>query len=209
MKLRRFTSEDDKVINEMFLDHKLQDIADKLNRSLGSVYGRTKFLGLNLTPELKHARKMIGIEAGWRGGEKTRFKKGQPAHNKGVKMSLELREKVKHTWFKKGHIPKNHVEIGTEITTADGYLKIKVAEPNKWEFLQRFNWEKENGPIPKGMLVVFKNNNKLNCEPSNLKLITRAENMNINTIHNYPEDIVKATMTIARLTREINKQTKE
>lgn len=209
MKLRRYSLEDDKVIKEMFADYTFNDIGDKLGRSFGSVACRSKRLGLEHTPEKKRERMMKGIRKGWEAGKATQFKKGHISQNKGVKMTVEQKNKFKHTFFKKGNIPHNQVPVGSTTTTDDGYFKIKIAEPNKWIFLQRFNWEKENGPIPKGMLVVFKNNDKLNCEPSNLKLITRTENMKRNTIHNYPEDIVKATMTIGRLTREINKQTKE
>lgn len=42
-------------------------------------------------------------------------------------------------------------------------------------FWARYTWEQNHGPIPKGMNVVFKDNNPRNMEISNLELITDAE----------------------------------
>ena len=36
-------------------------------------------------------------------------------------------------WFQKGHTPWNHAKVGDEAWTTDGYLKVKIAEPNKWK----------------------------------------------------------------------------
>ena len=65
------------------------------------------------------------------------FKKGLIPHNKGKKMPAETYQKVKGTMFKKGNIPKNHREVGSERITVDGYVEIKVAEPNKWKLKSR------------------------------------------------------------------------
>ena len=35
------------------------------------------------------------------------------------------------TWFKKGHIPANYRPVGSERVNADGYIEVKVADPNK------------------------------------------------------------------------------
>jgi len=50
-----------------------------------------------------------------------------------------------------------------------------------WKPLHIYNWEKTNGKIPKGHCLWFKNGDTMNCELSNLELITRAENMNRNS----------------------------
>lgn len=207
--MARYSEQEDQIIREMFDDFTFNEIGEKLKRSFGSVAGRARLLGLEHSPEKKRERMMKGIRKGWENSKHTRFKKGQQSHNKGVKMTPEQRQKFSHTFFKKGNMPHNHVPVGSQTTTVDGYLKIKVSDPNEWEFLHRYNWEKKNGPIPKGMLLVFKDNNKLNCEPENLKLISRAENMGRNTIHNYPEEIVAATLAMGRLTRTINKLSEE
>ena len=67
--------------------------------------------------------------------------------------------------------------------TTDGYLKRKIREPNVWEFVHRAEYEKHNGPIPDGMDVMFKDGNHENCAISNLALISKAENAQLNRRH--------------------------
>ena len=45
----------------------------------------------------------------------------------------------------------------------------------KWKFLQRLLWEKENGPIPKGMNVVFRNGDRNDIRMENLMLMNNKE----------------------------------
>lgn len=113
-------------------------------------------------------------------GRTGRFVKGQEAHNKGQKVSPEVYEKMKHTMFKKGNIPVNHREVGSTRVSVDGYIEIKIAEPNKWCLLHRHMWQQEYGPVPKGHVLVFKDNDPLHCELDNLMLITRNELKELN-----------------------------
>ena len=83
--------------------------------------------------------------------------------------------------FKKGNIPQNCKPVGAERLDRDGYVEIKISDPNKWQLKHRYLWEKENGKVPKGMVLIFKDNNKLNIDLDNLILISRAENMKINS----------------------------
>lgn len=108
-------------------------------------------------------------------GRTGRFEKGHATHNKGKKMPADVYEKCKATMFKKGNVPVNHREVGSTRITKDGYIEIKIAEPNKWCLLHRHIWRQKFGPVPKGHCLIFKDNNKQNCEPDNLMLITRNE----------------------------------
>ncbi len=113
-------------------------------------------------------------------GRTGRFEKGQTSHNKGKKMTPELYEKCKGTMFKKGNIPHNHRPEGSERISKDGYVEIKVAEPNKWMLKHRLVWQQANGEIPEGHIVIFRDNNKHNISLENLMLISRSENLIIN-----------------------------
>ncbi len=117
-----------------------------------------------------------------RSGMDTRFKKGTVPPNKGKKMSAEQYAKSSSTMFKKGGIPQNYRPVGSERVNVDGYIEIKVADPSKWELKHRFVWEENNGKIPAGMNLIFKDNNPLNVKLDNLMLVTRAENMEMNNI---------------------------
>ena len=108
-------------------------------------------------------------------GKTGRFVKGHPTYNKGQKMRPDVYEKAKPTMFKKGHMPKNHREVGSTRINVDGYIEIKIAEPNKWCLLHRHKWQQAHGPVPKGHCLIFRDNNKQNCELDNILLISRNE----------------------------------
>ena len=116
------------------------------------------------------------------------FKKGQVAHNKGQKMPPEVYEKAKATMFQKGHVPHNHRHVGSERLSKDGYIEVKIAEPNKWRLKHNVVWEQYNGKIPKGSAVIFLDGNKQNVEINNLKLIKRSELLIMNRYDLYGAD---------------------
>ena len=105
-------------------------------------------------------------------GRTGRFTKGQPSWNKGKKGWQSGGEAG---WFKKGHLPANYRPVGSERINADGYIEIKVADPNKWQLKQRYVWEQVHGLIPKGHVIIFLDQNKLNCELDNLMMIPRSK----------------------------------
>ena len=79
--------------------------------------------------------------------------------------------------FKKGHRPHNHRAVGSERINVDGYIEVKVAEPNRWRVKHRIVWESVHGEIPRGFNVQFKNHNPLDCRIENLYLISKADQM--------------------------------
>ena len=143
-------------------------------------------------------------------GLRFRFKKGHIPYNKGKKMPKEVYEKAKHTMFEKGHIPSNHRPVGSERILKDGYIEVKVAEPNKWKLKQRLVYEKHNGEIPKGSTIIFLDGNKLNFNIDNLKCVTRSEllYLNRNGLNNLNE-VTETGILMARLDSAKNKRKKE
>lgn len=105
------------------------------------------------------------------------YEKGHVPANKGKKGYYA--PGCEKGWFKEGHIPKNHKPVGSERITKDGYVEIKIAEPNKWVLKHRYVWEQNNGPVPKGFIVRFLDQNKQNCSIENLALVSRAEHIEI------------------------------
>lgn len=77
------------------------------------------------------------------------FEKGSVPPNKGVKGIHH--PGCEATWFKKGQKSINHKPVGSErVDAKDGYLIIKVAEPDVWELKHRYVWEQANGKIHDG-----------------------------------------------------------
>lgn len=139
-----------------------------------------------------------------------KFRKGQTPHNKGKKMPKEVYEKVKHTMFAKGNVPPNHRPVGSERISKDGYIEVKVAEPNKWRLKQRVVYEEAKGKIPEGCTIIFLDGNKRNFDIDNLRCITRSEllYLNCNGLNNSNE-ITETGILMARLDSAKNKRKKK
>lgn len=139
-----------------------------------------------------------------------KFRKGQTPHNKGKKMPKEVYEKVKHTMFAKGNVPPNHRPVGSERISKDGYIEVKVAEPNKWRLKQRVVYEEAKGKIPEGCPIIFLDGNKRNFDIDNLRCVTRSEllYLNCNGLNNSNE-ITETGILMARLDRAKNKKKQE
>ena len=84
------------------------------------------------------------------------------------------------TRFKKGNVPKQHRPVGSERINVDGYIEIKVAEPNKWRLKHNLVYEEHFGKLTKNEVVIFLDQNRLNLDINNLFKVTRAELAQIN-----------------------------
>jgi len=207
--LKRFSPTDDAFIKEHFLNITLIQIADHLNRTMGSVAGRCKRLGLKLPEELKKKRLAMTAEC-INKGKAFRFKKGHAPWNKGKK-GLQLGGQV--SYFKKGHKPPNTKQDGfisarRHTRSNKIYLYIRIAE-SKWMELHRYIYQLYHGSIPEGGIVRFKDGNTLNVLPDNLELITKKVNMQRNTIHNLPSDLKEISYLNAQITKFIRKYEKK
>ena len=88
------------------------------------------------------------------------------------------------------------------------YKFIKI-RPQYWELLHRYMWMEAHGPIPKNMVVIFKDGNSLNCQLSNLDMITRQENMLRNSSNNVPEHLKEVVKLKNKLTKKIKEHGKK
>ena len=139
---------------------------------------------------------------GYKSGLNTQFKKNHVPANKGKHISEELREILKKTGFQQGHIPPNFRDQWSERITKDGYIEIKTEEHmKKWKLKHRWIWEQNNGPIPPGYVIRFKDGNKLNCSIDNLYMITKNENrtMNQNKLNINNPELTETAVNIAKL----------
>lgn len=135
-----------------------------------------------------------------------RFEKGHIPANKGKKMPAAVYEKAKHTMFKKGHQPGNHREVGSERTNVDGYIEIKVAEPNRWQLKHRVIYENyHNVKLKSTDVVIFLDGDKQNFDIENLALIDRGINaiMNHDSMRFVDAEITRTGVNIAKLKKAI------
>lgn len=140
------------------------------------------------------------------------FEKGHTTHNKGKKwseyMSVDGQKQSLKTCFKKGNIPKNHRTVGSERINKDGYIEIKVAEPNKWKLKHRLIYENTFGSIPKSHKVIFADGNKYNLEIDNLILVSSSEELliNRNDLYFRNKELTKTGVMIAKVIDKTNKK---
>ena len=131
-----------------------------------------------------------------------RFSKGMTPWNKG----LSYQPNNKETRFKKGHITSNYRQVGEERINIDGYIEIKVAEPNKWRLKHRVIYEKHHGEIPKDHVVIFADGNKMNFKIDNLVLISRYQLLvlNKNNLIKNETELTKAGINVANIIIQLN-----
>lgn len=207
MRGRPWTDEEISLLKEMYPDHFASEIAKVLGRSESMIYNQARKLGLKASKEkIVRAAKMTAMHPN---SIAARFKKGHVSHNKGKKMDAETYAKISGTMFKEGHIPANHKPVGSERLNVDGYVEIKIAEPNKWRGKHRVIWEREHGEVPEGYSVSFKNGNRQDFSLDNLVLVSRSDLMHQNSLHRYPDDLKEVIMLKGVVKRQINKYNKK
>ena len=208
---KQWTNTEDDFMRKHYPSESNPVICEKLGRSLRSVYSRAKILGLKKTAEFMQEQWQILAVNLQNNGKRYRFPKGNIPANKGKKMPANVYEKARKTMFRKGNIPANHKPIGYERINADGYIEVKVAEPNKFRLKHRVVWEENFGIIPPGYNVQFRDKNRQNLTPDNLYLISRSEQLKKeNSMYaRYPEELQRVIRIKGALQRQINKFRKD
>jgi len=206
--MKRFTPFEDQFIRDTYLFFTLNELSRLLGRAIGSIHGRINTLGLIIPDEIKKERHAKGIMAGLQGGVRFRFPKGHVPANKGKKMSSEAKRKIQHTFFTKGHKPKNTLYDNAITIRKDTrgipQKHIRLSD-GVWEYLSRHTYRRHHGSITPGMVVAFRDQNTMNCEVDNLYLLSRKDNMLRNSIARYPDDLKSVMFTISKLTKQIKR----
>ena len=169
--------------------------------------------GTSFTPGMmKQFRQRHGIRSGCTGW----YQKEHSPGNKGLRqedyMSPEAIEKTRATRFKKGDRPPNELPVGSVVVNSYGYKlrkrRMEGALWERWEFLHKAVWEERNGPVPEGMVVTFKDSDRLNCDIDNLMLVTRGENAALTRLGYRFEDpdLTEAGLNVIRLKNKVKER---
>lgn len=199
-------------LTALYADTKTLEIAEQLGIDLWKVYAKANSLGLKKSEAYLASPDACRLRRGDNIGASARFQKGDPAWNKGIKFDSGGRSH--ETRFKPGHRGGKAAElyqpIGTERISKDGYLQRKTNDDmplqKRWRGVHIIVWEEANGPLPAGHAVTFKDGNKKNTALDNLELLSRAQLMARNTIHNYPKEIAELVQIRGQITRQINRR---
>lgn len=157
-------------------------------RSVGSVMSRNSIFN-NLRP-----------------GKNSQFQKGSVPWNKGLK---GIFTGGKETQFKKGHVPASKKPIGSEVWSEDKQTYyIKISDPDVWVKKKRYLWEQAHGPIPKGFVIICKDNDPRNVTLDNLLMVSHRAMTSVfqrGLRTEYPE-INEALHTLAELEMKLKKK---
>lgn len=185
-------------------------VAHVCGHSVSSTYGKANELGLKKSAEFFDDEASGRMHAGDKRGASTRFQKGQAPANKGLRRPGYAPGRMADTQFKAGQRGNKYLPIGSERINSDGYLDRKVSDtgypPKDWQPVHKLLWAEQNGPIPSGFAVVFKNGAKTDIRIENLELISRGELMRRNTIHRYPPELKQVIKLQGKLRRTIAKK---
>lgn len=111
------------------------------------------------------------------------------------------------TSFKSGKNHPRYKPIGSERVNKDGYVAIKVAE-REWRPKHQYLWEKENGKIPKGHVVIFGNRDKRDFRLENLLLVSRKQLVVINKFNLIfdDEELTRTGIVLSDLIQATNRR---
>lgn len=132
------------------------------------------------------------------------FQKGQTTWNKGLKGVNGFSS----TKFKKGQVTVNIMPIGTERLTKEGYIDIKIADPNVWASKHRHIWEQAHGKLNSSQIIVFLSDDKEDFSLSNLALVNRSEMPALNRHEKFGQqmpEIREALINVVRLEQKIRR----
>jgi hypothetical protein len=214
-----WTAEQLFTLGQRYANTSAEDLAVLLGLSADQVYRKANFLGLKKSQEYKDRLRQERCVKLTQAGMPHRRQKGSTPPNKGKKMPPGWSPgNMAISQFKKGNKPHTWVPIGSYRVNGDGYLEKKLTDiPGRsdlrWTPVHRLVWQEAHGPVPPDRVLVFKPGMKTTelekITPAILELITRAELMKRNTIHNYPPELSDVMRARGILKRTITRKLKE
>lgn len=164
--------------------------------------------------------KALCTRKGWLTGRDGCFVKGAEPANKGKPMPFHPNSAA--TRFKKGNrsgeAERKYKPIGTERFSKEGYLERKMHDgmpfQSRWRAVHLVNWENLNGPVPAGHCLKCLDSNRLNTDPLNWELISRAVLVRLsgkasNQYDRAPAELKPTVMAIAKLKHALQGKRRE
>jgi hypothetical protein len=213
MKRRFWTPGEDALLREKYPHMATRKLAPLLDHTLSGINGRATKFGLRKTAEYLASGDACLLRRTSIGGIPYRFKKGHVPANKGLRRPGWFAGRMRETQFKKGQrsgvAARNWLPVGTVRPDPDGFMRRKIAEadgppygyPNTkvWEYVHRRVWTEANGPIPPKHHVAFKDGDRKNTQLGNLELVSFADMVLRNSIHNLPPELKETIYAMIHL----------
>jgi hypothetical protein len=213
MSRKPWTAKELKIVRQFYAEIPTREIAELLGRSLTMVYQAAHGMGLTKSAEYLAGADACRLRRGDNVGAAFRYKPGHAPANKGLRRPGWSPGRMRETQFKLGHMPHTWLPLWSERESKDGYLEIKFREREgrygNWAGAHVLLWEDKHGPVPAGHALVFKDGNKAHVALTNLELISRADLMRRNTIHNLPPELVKTIILLGAVKRKVREKSEK
>lgn len=186
-----YTDEEITYLSNNCIDITLKDLTDKFNKKFNLNQSKDKIASVLRRHKIK--RKLIT----------TRFKKNRIPWNKGKKTG-----RAPTNGFKKNHLPPSYKPLGSEKINRDGFLMVKVADPNCWRLKHHIIYEKHHGTkIKRGDKIIFLDGDKNNFNVDNLFLLSNSEQIVLAKRDMISDnvDIMKSYVLLAKISIAIRK----
>lgn len=224
MSTREYTKQEIDYIKKHYKSKTYKQIANELGRSTKSVNGKARQLGLT-------KKKIIIKNRVWTKEKDAELARIYPfKSNKEVADLLNLTVRaiqsrakhlclykdpsfVKNGLYKKGNLPHSTRPIGYVRHTLDGPM-IKIANSRTkadWITYQLYVWLSAGNKMPQDGYFVrlkpeYKNLPYEQWESRHMALVNRRQNLEKNTIHRYPKEVVSAIQLLSSLRKQINEK---
>lgn len=187
------------------------ELARRFGRTLSSIQGMATTLGLEKSAA--HLSSLPHRSGCVKAGSVFRYPKGHVPANKGLRRPGYAPGRMRETQFRKGGFPANrdpdfYVPGALRVNT-DGYIDMRVSFDKGalgWQALHRILWEDAHGLVPGGVALRFKDGDRLNVDLGNLELISRADLLKRNSIHNFPPVLRSTINVLGQLKRRIREK---
>lgn len=215
-KRKAWSEVDVQLLREKYHNSLTSDLAIVFKRPMHQVHAKARKLGLAKDPAFVAKVARERTSAPDHPSHRHRFPKGHEPANKGTRRPGYAPGNMALTQFKKGIKPHSYAPIGSTRINSDGYLDRKISDtgypPDDWKGVHRLVWIQAHGPIPPGHRVAFKPGRRTTVEADitvdALELVTPAEMMRRNTLHNLPKELKEVVQLRGRVVRAINKRAK-
>ncbi|MGD6739694.1 HNH endonuclease signature motif containing protein [Photobacterium leiognathi subsp. mandapamensis] len=189
-KNRILNNEQVAFLRQTYRKYELKETVERLNANFGTQY---------TFRQIRSFVKNHQIQCGRTG----HFTLGQVPHNAGTKGVM----KANKTSFKPGYVRKQ-LPIGTERINVQGYIEVKVIDPNTWRLKHRVVWEQHYGPLNKDDVVRFRDGNRTNLDIDNLFVVDRTTHAIINNSYKFndqPNELKDSVILLAKIDAKLGK----
>lgn len=207
---RHWTEGEIAILRAYYPTERTPEVAARLGTSIRRVQEKACKLGIRKDPALVRLMATEAMQNPNHRGRQSQFAKGNSPWNKGKPFAAGGRSV--DTRFKPGSLSWNKAPIGAERISKDGYRERKVTDTGvtRHDFVpvHHLVWAEAGHSIPDGYALCFKDGNRLNTALDNLHLVSRADLMRRNSVHNLGPEVARLKQLVGCIHRQINARSK-